>query len=220
MSASSKRRLAKRFVPLALLAVISIAAWLVPSALGASSSVDAIVIVAWLAVMALLLFDSYRRDHKRTQFLNTFYVDAKNHRMFSPSSGLISYPNGAYLIDVMAIALVNESGAQHVEPPADFVPTCVVETSEFAYVRDPRINASAPISRADDVTITQWEGVICDLSTDKEKAFASPFDLEDVFNPCMGCTASGGQTSRTMGDAFQSMQFQSSDSVYAMTKRM
>lgn len=220
MSASSKRRLAKRFVPLALLAVISIAAWLVPSALGASSSVDAIVIVAWLAVMVLLLFDSYRRDRKRTQFLNTFYVDAKNHRMFSPSSGLISYPNGAYLIDMMAVSLVNESGAPHAEPPADFVPTCVIETSEFAYVRDPRIDVSAPISRADDVTVTRWEGTICDLSTDKERVFSSPFDLEDVFNPRMGCTASRGHSSRTMGDTLQRVQFQSGDSVYAMTKRL
>lgn len=183
MSGSSKRRIVKRAVMLILLSAVSLAAWLGPALLNQPSFVDIALVLAWLIVMVLLLLDSYRRERKRERFLTTFYIDTAQQRVFNPALGLVTYPNGGVLIDMMAVALVNGKDQGIVQPPADFVPDRVVETTRFAFVRDDRLDASHPVSKADDVTIYRWEGVISDLGRGGSKPFRSPFDLEDVFNP-------------------------------------
>lgn len=219
MKAVTKHRLAKRVVPLALLAVVSLAAWFGPGLMGAPSSLDAWVILAWLLVMVALLADSYRRERKCKQFLSTFYIDTAGKRVFSPSLGLVSYPNGAALIDTMAVALANADDRTHIEPPSDFKPDYVVETADFSFVKDERLPQGEPVDRADDVTIHRWEGVISQLDAGKDRSFMSPFDLEDVFNP-RTAPAAGGGGSRNLADGMRPSQFQPNDPVYAMTDRM
>lgn len=179
MSSSSKRMLLTRFAPLALLSLVSLAAWLVPGLLGAPSSLDSIVVAIWAVAMALLLIDSLRRDRKRRRFLRTFYIDRNKHQAFSPGVGLISYVTGDDLLDAMTVALANVDGGSRIEPPKDFAPTTVVETSEFSFVND--ASSAKPIRHADEVTVNRWEGRIIDLVSDREREFTSPFDLEDAF---------------------------------------
>lgn len=179
MSSSSKRMLLTRFAPLALLSLVSLAAWLVPGLLGAPSSPDSIVVAIWAVAMALLLIDSLRRDRKRRRFLRTFYIDRNKHQAFSPGVGLISYVTGDDLLDAMTVALANVDGGSRIEPPKDFAPTTVVETSEFSFVND--ASSAKPIRHADEVTVNRWEGRIIDLVSDREREFTSPFDLEDAF---------------------------------------
>lgn len=179
MSSSSKRMLLTRFAPLALLSLVSLAAWLVPGLLGAPSSLDSIVVAVWVVAMALLLADSLRRDRKRRRFLRTFYIDRNKHQAFSPSAGLVSYATGDDLLDAMTVALANADGGSRIEPPKDFAPTTVVETSEFSFVND--ASSAKPIRHADEVTVNRWEGRIIDLVSDREREFTSPFDLEDAF---------------------------------------
>ncbi len=179
MSSSSKRMLLTRFAPLALLSLVSLAAWLVPGLLGAPSSLDSIVVAIWAVAMALLLIDSLRRDRKRRRFLRTFYIDRNKHQAFSPGVGLISYVTGDDLLDAMTVALANVDGGSRIEPPKDFAPTTVVETSEFSFVND--ASSAKPIRYADEVTVNRWEGRIIDLVSDREREFTSPFDLEDAF---------------------------------------
>lgn len=179
MSSSSKRMLLTRFAPLALLSLVSLAAWLVPGLLGAPSSLDSIVVAIWAVAMALLLIDSLRRDRKRRRFLRTFYIDRNKHQAFSPGVGLISYVTGDDLLDAMTVALANVDGGSRIEPPKDFAPTTVVETSEFSFVNDD--SSAKPIRHADEVTVNRWEGRIIDLVSDREREFTSPFDLEDAF---------------------------------------
>ena len=154
MSVSSKRMLLTRLLPLALLSLASLAAWLVPGLLGMPSSLDSLVVIVWVVAMVLLLVDSLRRDRKRRRFLRTFYIDRNRHQAFNPALGLISYRAGDDLLDAMTVALANSDGGGHAEPPKDFVPTTVVETTEFSVVND---------------------------VSDREREFSSPFDLEDVF---------------------------------------
>lgn len=179
MSSSSKRMLLTRFAPLALLSLVSLAAWLVPGLLGAPSSLDSIVVAIWAVAMALLLIDSLRRDRKRRRFLRTFYIDRNKHQAFSPGVGLVSYVTGDDLLDAMTVALANVDGGSRIEPPKDFAPTTVVETSEFSFVND--ASSAKPIRHADEVTVNRWEGRIIDLVSDREREFTSPFDLEDAF---------------------------------------
>lgn len=179
MSSSSKRMLLTRFAPLALLSLVSLGAWLVPGLLGAPSSLDSIVVAIWAVAMALLLIDSLRRDRKRRRFLRTFYIDRNKHQAFSPGVGLISYVTGDDLLDAMTVALANVDGGSRIEPPKDFAPTTVVETSEFSFVND--ASSAKPIRHADEVTVNRWEGRIIDLVSDREREFTSPFDLEDAF---------------------------------------
>lgn len=181
MSVSSKRMLFTRLLPLALLSLASLAAWLVPGLLGMPSSLDSLVVIVWVVAMVLLLVDSLRRDRKRRRFLRTFYIDRNRRQAFNPALGLISYRAGDDLLDAMTVALANSDGGGHAEPPKDFVPTTVVETTEFSFVNDASASATAPVRHADDVTVNRWEGRIIDLVSDREREFSSPFDLEDVF---------------------------------------
>lgn len=180
MSASSKRMLLMRALPLALLAIASLSAWLVPGLLGVPSLFDSIVVIVWLAAMAVLLIDLLRRDRRRRRYLRTIYIDRARHQAFSPAAGMISYVAGDDLLDAMTVALVNTDQAKIAEPPSEFAPTTVVETTEFSFVHDASANA-APVMRADDVTVNRWEGRVIDLASDRERAFSSPFDLEDIF---------------------------------------
>lgn len=191
---SSKRAVLVRAALLIVLAMVSLAAWLVPGMLGAPSSFDSMVIAIWLIAMVLLLADSRRRDRKRKRYLRTFYIDSERSCVFGPTLGIRSYSNGSELLDLMTVALANEESAVQAAPPDDFAPEYVVETVDFACVRDARLKSEEPVTCADDVTVIRWEGTIVDLSTGREKEFASPFDLEDVF--CPGCAeASSGESS-------------------------
>ena len=191
---SSKRAVLVRAVLLIVLAAVSLAAWLVPGMLGAPSSFDSLVIAIWLIAMVLLLADSRRRDRKRKRYLRTFYIDSEASCVFGPMLGTRSYSNGSELLDLMTVALANEESAALAMPSDDFAPEYVVETEDFACVRDARLQGEEPVTRADDVTVVRWEGAIVDLSTGREKEFVSPFDLEDVF--CPGCAeASSGESS-------------------------
>ena len=188
MISSSKRPTLVRSVLLIVVAVISLAVWFVPSMLGAPSRFDSLFVAAWLVLMVLLLIDSRRRDRKRKRYARTFYIDGEGSRVFGPMLGTVPYDNGCNLLDAIKVALANEGAASaRLEPPDDFVPAYVVETAEFSCVRDARLRADEPVTCADDVTVTRWAGTIVDLSTGREKEFASPFDLEDIF--CPGCAA-------------------------------
>ena len=72
MSVSSKRMLLTRLLPLALLSLASLAAWLVPGLLGMPSSFDSLVVILCVVAMVMLLVDSQRRDRNRRRFLRTF----------------------------------------------------------------------------------------------------------------------------------------------------
>lgn len=190
MTSPQKRTTLVRVVLLIVVAGVSLAAWFVPSMLGAPSRYDSLFVAAWLVLMAILLIDSRRRDRKRRRYARTFYVDEESSRVFGPMLGTVPYANGCELFDAIAVALANEGTAPAcLAPPEDFVPTYVVETAEFSCVRDARLKAAEPAACANDVTVVRWTGCIVDLATGHKKEFASPFDLEDAFCPSYAVSA-------------------------------
>lgn len=181
-----------RFAMPVLLGVVSIVIWMLPGLLGAPSSFDSIVVAVWLVGMVLLLVDSRRRERRRKRYMRTFYIEVEGHRVFSPSTGIFSYECGCDLLDAIVVSLAESRSTADLEPPEDFAPSLVLETTVFACVRDEHLHSGDRLM-ADDVTVTRWEGRLVDLDSGRGRSFSSPFDLEDMF--CPGGT--GGSHAKT-----------------------
>lgn len=206
MRLSLRRPAAMRIALLILLAVCSLAVWLLPALLGTSSSFDSVFVVGWLVVMVFLLIDLWRRDRKRKRYMRTFYIDVEGHRAFSPSCGMVFYRCGCDLLDAMTVSLSANQEAVRSDFPDDFEPSLVVETSTFSYVLDERVRDGRPVLKADEVTVIRWEGRIVNLEFDRSRDFDSPLDLEDVFCPGGTNRASESEGYRWEGECARTAQ--------------